>query len=365
MPWRYDGAKLRNPRRTPTDGVVLDGAVTRIGVFPYRLSDGTTRRELRHPEEVFSVDSLRTLKAAAVTDLHPKGGVDTGNWRKLSIGHVDNPRQEGDHVTADVYIQDANAITKLDAGALKELSCGYTCDLEMSPGIWQGERYDAIQRTIRYNHVAIGPDGWGRGGSTVSLRLDSGDAILDEGSPTMTIKIDGKEYTVGTPECEAALATQKARADAGDRAVLELATMRATPPAPPAPVAIDPQVLQAAVSARVGLVTKVQAHGLKLDDAQVTGATDTELMTLAIVKHRPTFKADGLSPDQVRAVFEFLPEAPAAAPPPAELPTHDTIHAVRGGTPPATLAPVVDLAEASRVQMRKDNRDAWRQPVKA
>jgi hypothetical protein len=71
-------------------------------------------------------------------------------------------------------VQDAGLIKAIEKGERRELSPGYVCHVEENPGSWNGERYDGIQRNIIYNHLAIGPAGWGRSGSEVSLKLDGG-----------------------------------------------------------------------------------------------------------------------------------------------------------------------------------------------
>ena len=55
---------------TPEGFLVARAAVTSVGVFTYR-EDGTTRRELRLPEEVFAQESLDSLKCKPLTLYHP------------------------------------------------------------------------------------------------------------------------------------------------------------------------------------------------------------------------------------------------------------------------------------------------------
>ena len=74
-----------------------------------------------------------------------------------------------------MIVQDAAAIAVVEAGQCRELSCGYICDLDETPGTYHGQPYDAVQRRIRYNHVGIGPRNWGRAGSSVALRIDAAD----------------------------------------------------------------------------------------------------------------------------------------------------------------------------------------------
>ena len=45
--------------------------------------------------------------------------------------------------------------------------CGYECDLDETPGVPRGTPYQRVQRGIDYNHLRIGPEGWGRAGTGV------------------------------------------------------------------------------------------------------------------------------------------------------------------------------------------------------
>jgi len=152
--------------------------VTRAGVLEYKRADGTTVRELRHPDEVFRPASLESLSAAPLTDLHPKEMISPKNVRSLRVGHVGEAvRQDGHRVAATVTIEDEQIIALVERGERREISCGYACAIDATPGVWDGEHYDAVQRDIVYNHAALGPRNWGRAGSEVALRLDSGDAM--------------------------------------------------------------------------------------------------------------------------------------------------------------------------------------------
>lgn len=171
---RFDVAQLGNAERTPQGFLRIPAYLTRVGVLEYRRPDGSLVRELRPREEVFKADSLATLSAAPVTDLHPTRMVSPKNVRELQIGHVSEAvRADGRHVAGHVTVQDEAAIEAVQAGKRRELSCGYQCRIDATPGVYEGERYDQVQRDITYNHVAIGPKNWGRAGRDVALRVDS------------------------------------------------------------------------------------------------------------------------------------------------------------------------------------------------
>lgn len=145
--------------------------VTNIGVFPYLLPDGSIRYELRLPEEVFHPDSLETLKGKPLTDDHPTVAVDPTNIQRLGVGSVGTePSHDDQCVYATLTFQRQDAIQAIQGGK-RALSCGYACELEFTSGTKWGMHYDAIQRKIRYNHVALVDKG--RAGDDAVLRMDS------------------------------------------------------------------------------------------------------------------------------------------------------------------------------------------------
>ena len=172
----YDNAidwETRPAETTPEGFLVARVPVTSIGVFQYRNDDGTTRRELRLPEEVFAPESMDSLKCKPLTLNHPDVKIVTPeNIEGLQVGSV------GSDVTGDSYrvyvtlsATKQDAISAIRAGTNRGLSCGYNCDIEWTSGTWLGMPYDCIQRNIRYNHVALVPAG--RAGDDAQIRMDS------------------------------------------------------------------------------------------------------------------------------------------------------------------------------------------------
>lgn len=159
-----------------------DGIVTRVGVFTYANSDGTLRKELRHPDDVLLIGSLNTMRMIPVTDGHTEM-VNPSNYKRLAVGHVgENIRPDGSHVVAPVVINDELMINKVEGGQ-RALSLGYKVDLIDEKGEYDGQVYDCRQTNIRYNHLAI--VNRGRAGADAKLKfdgfnLDGDDAILVE-----------------------------------------------------------------------------------------------------------------------------------------------------------------------------------------
>lgn len=193
---RYDSGEFSKPIRTPNGYLKCDAVITKTGVFSYLDNNGKTRLELRHPEEVFRDDSLSSFEDVPLTNNHPREKLDAKNTRRFQAGNIKSVRRQDGLVAANVVITDEDAIKDVEAGKT-QLSCGYRCDLDFTPGVTfgiegipDGTRYDAIQRNIVGNHVAIVDRG--RAGSDASLRLDSDDAVMIDDEDKKPIQPENK-----------------------------------------------------------------------------------------------------------------------------------------------------------------------------
>lgn len=167
MEQRFDSIPLSDTYFTP-EGYLIDNPIlTRVGIFEYHNADGTVRRELRLPEEVFAAESLASYKGKPVILTHEAGLVNTDNVQQEHIGTVlSEGVQDGENVRAQIVIHDAES---LDYG-LRELSLGYTQTPDETPGVWNGQPYDAIQRNIQINHLALVEKA--RAGEQARLNID-------------------------------------------------------------------------------------------------------------------------------------------------------------------------------------------------
>lgn len=165
---------LAPPVRSPNGWAQLDGRITRTGVFVYSYlkADGSVGelRELRHPDDVFNEKSLRTADMLPITVGHPPTFLDADNARTFAVGASGTALRDGIFVRTPLKVFDRAGNEAIEAG-WEELSCGYTCDVVFEAGEFEGERYDARQVNIEYNHVAICERG--RAGREVRLRADS------------------------------------------------------------------------------------------------------------------------------------------------------------------------------------------------
>lgn len=312
---RYDRTEIKATRTD--EGYLIDTPIVgRVGIQLYKNADGTIRRELRPPEEVFNADSLKSFAGKPVTDEHPGEPVTAKNAKRLSVGTMQGEgKQDGDNVVAPIIIHDGEMIDKVMKGGKRELSLGYKVDLEETPGVWNGQEYDAIQRNIRVNHLAIVPRG--RAGNA-RLNLDRHDAVsfnpqeenampenlsrirLDSGleyqaAPEVVVEVeklrsDKAELTTRVDELQKQLDTVAAERDTLKSQVQSADKVRAD--------ALE--AARAEVKARAEL-DKV-AETFKVDGA---GKTDREVKELVIKSVRADADLTGKSDDYVNAAFDL------------------------------------------------------------
>lgn len=156
-----DAASVRLTR----DGYMVAVArIARTGVQRYRAAElglvdraaDAVVRVYRPAEEVFAPDAMASLAHRPMTIDHPSEPVTAANWKQHAIGATGGDvARDGDTVRVPLTLMDAAAIADVQAGK-RELSVGYSCELVIEDGTTpEGEPYDAVQRSIRGNHVAV------------------------------------------------------------------------------------------------------------------------------------------------------------------------------------------------------------------
>ena len=143
-----------------TKGAVLQYYGHEIGLTDSRANQiinvHRTLEELSKPETLKSIDGM------PLTITHPPDKkVSADDWKDKTVGHVQNPRVEGNYIVCDVYIQDKSAIELLKDKDIRELSVGY------EPADIQEINGQFYHKNIRVNHIAIVAEG--RAGSDCRL----------------------------------------------------------------------------------------------------------------------------------------------------------------------------------------------------
>jgi cation transport regulator ChaB len=330
---RYDSTSFSTkPVKTPQGFLKVSANVSRTGVFKYYNADGSVRRELRLPEEVFNEKALSTLSSAPITFGHPSESgrnvlVNPKNAKKFSVGMLGEQIHTDDKfIAASLIITDEDVIDAVEKGHRREVSLGYSCDLEMSSGTWNGESYDAIQRNIVYNHAAIVSKG--RAGSEVAIRMDSDDAMTEypetiypennevKKMDTKLIRVDGADFELPATTAQAIeqsftkrdaefaalkadFENTKGQLDAVKEELVKAQQARTD--------AEDPARLHAAIAERVALVAKAQKVIGSEED--LTTLSDRQIKEKAISQSNPDMKFDSLSDDYINGRFDMVVEA--------------------------------------------------------
>lgn len=175
---------MTEPFRETSEGYLKGRAIiTNTGIFNYRQADGSILRELRTTEDVGNIEALESFKNIPLTNSHPNSidnphGVTRDNAKKLQVGFTGSDvRFDGHAVSIDMTITDGQTIDQIREGK-RALSCGYRADLEMVSGNAFGQNpYNAVQKNIRGNHIAIVEKGRAGDLAKMKLRMDSTDAI--------------------------------------------------------------------------------------------------------------------------------------------------------------------------------------------
>lgn len=209
---RLDSMPLNRAYFT-NEGFLVDTPIlTCTGIFEYTNPDGSVRKELRLPEEVFSKNSLASYEGSPIIISHDAGLITKDNAHENSIGTIlTKGFRDGDNVRAKIVIHDTD---EMKESGLKELSLGYNLDLDETPGVWNGQPYDAVQRNIRINHLALVREA--RAGEQARLNIDGKGAekkgaAMKTRKTTRTRRSDGilspdelkeaiKEYRARHPE---------------------------------------------------------------------------------------------------------------------------------------------------------------------
>lgn len=144
-----------------------DCKITKAGVFPYlNRTVGVPEKAqdeivyvLRPLEEVFKPSLMEAFNNAPkpfIND-HVMLGKDATPPEKKGVdGVLFDVRQGNDKVSlvGNLAIYSQSMQHDIEAGK-KELSLGYRCKYEISSGVYNGEHYDAVQRDIQPNHIAL------------------------------------------------------------------------------------------------------------------------------------------------------------------------------------------------------------------
>lgn len=337
-----DRAVLKSRTYDAAGNVVVGAALARTGVqdyFAYELGldailgyDPMRKIKMLRPEaEVFHPESMASFDKAPVTVDHPADMVDDTNRLALSVGSVSGIDRLGDLMTATLKIAKGRGTVAIDEGKV-EVSNGYLFELDITAGIDAAHGpYDAVQRNIRGNHVAL----------VKSARCGSACRIADSIPTQKEIKMELKIVVVdGVPvevsntaaavisklvaASDSLKATNDAAIDAiNDEHAKTLAAKDAeidalkkdvmTPAARDAMVADWAAMLVSAKKLVPAIATDGKTcHAIRKEVLASVAASD-EAKAPVIAAMLGNVAPDAASEDRVRAAFDALAAMPASA----------------------------------------------------
>lgn len=143
--------------------------LSKVGVFPYLGSsigaDEPDRvyQVYRPAEELADPACLDSFRTVPIIDDHTMlGAVEDGLTpvERKGVGGVvgDNVEFRDGVVYGNIKIFSEALARKINSGK-KQLSCGYRCSYDFTPGEFNGAKYDVVQRQLRGNHVAVVREG--------------------------------------------------------------------------------------------------------------------------------------------------------------------------------------------------------------
>ena len=164
---------------------VKDNPLSKVGIFPYR---GAQLKDAPDPNKVYNVlrpaeqlndqETINSFKLLPWINDHMMLGREEEGLTPAEAKGV------GGVIGSDVYFKDGilygniKVFSQSMADAIQhgktQLSCGYRCDYDWTPGVYEGQPYDCIQTNIRGNHLALVQEG--RMGPEVSV-LDHSDRL--------------------------------------------------------------------------------------------------------------------------------------------------------------------------------------------
>lgn len=285
-----DRLTLDAPRRDSSGNMVASVLAARVGTQDYagyEVGKPEMARVVvyRPPEEVFHRDSMRSFAGTPVTIDHPREPVTPANWKDHAVGEVasDEIVKDGEAIRVPFLLRDGAAIETVLSGK-REISMGYDCTLDWTPGTTvDGVAYDAVQRGIRINHLAIVDRA--RGGPTLrigdkepAMKITIGDAeveVTDGAAVAVAVgklnqRLTDAETKVGSLTADLATANTAIQAKDGEIVALNAQLKDAE---------VTPAKLQALADARSAVIGKAKTLAPNL---VTDGKTDAEIRKEAV-----------------------------------------------------------------------------------
>ena len=176
----YDRSPVDSVRTVDDNGYLHVGIsnITKEQVAPYLGSEipGFEKLGLK-PDEIYNVyrpaselskpATVESLNGIPVLLKHAEDSAEAPASNRVGSTGTD-AKWEPPYLTNSLYIQDADAIRRINDGTMREISMGYFYTPVLRQGEFEGEPYDVVMTDISCNHVALVEEG--RAGHDVSVK---------------------------------------------------------------------------------------------------------------------------------------------------------------------------------------------------
>lgn len=201
---------------TPEGYLLADVVLCRAGIQEYHSSElegvqGKPRiiKVYRPASEVFTPEAIASFRLKPFCNGHGEM-INTGNIKRYQVGTIgENLTRDGEQLAGKVIITDQATINEIQRGKT-QVSCGYDADYDWVPGLTPGGiEYEAVQRNIRGNHLALVEEG--RCGCQCAIKdegikLENENEVKDapvEGAPVMAAPDIGAQIATLTAMVQA------------------------------------------------------------------------------------------------------------------------------------------------------------------
>lgn len=187
--------------------LIKDNPITKAGIFPYLGKQISPSLE---PDKIYQVyrpeeeikKAADTFKLVPLVDDHTMLGPEFTPAEQKGVHGVlgEDIQERNGTLFADVKIFSEQLKREIQDGK-KELSLGYFCKYDLTPGQYNGMHYDAVQRDLKGNHIALVDNG--RMGHDVrvmdAMAFDALDIVgtMDE-NPNHSPKNGGMKIATGS-----------------------------------------------------------------------------------------------------------------------------------------------------------------------
>lgn len=183
--------------------LIKDNPITKAGVFPYF---GRQISPSLEPDKIYQVyrpageikKAADTFKLVPLVDDHTMLGPGFTPAEQKGVHGVlgEDIKEKDGTLYADVKIFSEQLKKEIQDGK-KELSLGYFCRYDLTPGQYNGMHYDAVQKDLKGNHIALVDNG--RMGHEVrvmdrALACDAMDIVGSMDDDWITVKPNGPEH---------------------------------------------------------------------------------------------------------------------------------------------------------------------------